>query len=620
MRPDQSRGLIIRAVIVVCSVILIVRLFYIQVVSDAYAQKSDNISKRIVTDYPDRGLITDRYGELIVFNADAFDLIVHIPMTHKNLDTSQFCELLEIDKPQFVEMARKAKKASYNGKAVFLKNLSAPDFARIQEGLYAFRDFEIETHSDRKYSVPIAAHTLGYVAEVSRRELEKDENEYYDVGEYIGKSGLEQYYEEALRGKKGHNFFLVNNLGQIKERINDGLNDTKSIAGQPIEISIDALLQAYGEELMRGKTGSIVAIEPSTGEILAMVTSPSYDPGQFAIKNLSENYPKLVTDPSKPLLNRAVNAQYPPGSVFKLVMALIGLEEGVLTENTHFSCSGGFHMGGLTVRCHPHPSYPDLRYSLQTSCNAYYCNAFREILHQKKFENIEEGYDNWRSYLTRFGFGTKLGVDLYQEKAGGVPTSEYFHKIHGKNTWSYIRVISLAIGQGELLLTPMQMANLSAIIANRGFFYPPHFVRSINGNKAIDKRFTTKQETGVSDYNFIPVVEAMRSVLTGGTGAASQIPGLEICGKTGTVQNPHGENHSMFIAFAPKDNPKIAIAAVVENAGYGSTWAAPISTLMIEKYLLPDSTTLRPDLYERMTRQKTPSLPPAPSEPANEGE
>ena len=388
MRPDQSRGLIIRAVIVLCSFILVVRLFYIQVVSDTYAQKSNNISTRIITDYPDRGLITDRNGKLIVFNADAFDLVVRMPMSNVSLDTARFCELLRITTAEFEEMIRKAKKTAYNGKAVFMKNLSAPDFARIQESLYAFGDFDIETHSDRKYSQPIAAHTLGYVAEISRRELEKDKSEYYVVGEYVGKSGLEQFYESSLRGQKGHSHFLVNNVGQIKERINDGLNDTKSIAGKAMEISIDVDLQAYGEELMAGRTGSIVAIEPSTGEILAMVTSPGYDPEQFAIKNLSRNYPKLVTDPSKPLMNRAVNAQYPPGSIFKLVMALIGLEEGVLTENTHFTCSGGFHYGGLTVRCHPHPSFPDLRYSLQTSCNAYYCNAFREILHQKKFDYL----------------------------------------------------------------------------------------------------------------------------------------------------------------------------------------------------------------------------------------
>jgi penicillin-binding protein 2 len=619
MRHDQSRGLIIRAVILICALILVVRLFYIQVVSDTYAQKSDNISTRVITDYPDRGLIKDRNGDLVVFNADAFDLIVRLPMRDKQIDTIQFCHLLQITRDDYVETLRRAKKASYNGKAVFKKNLSTPDFARIQEGLYAFHDFEIETRSDRKYSHPIAAHAFGYVAEISRKELENDRSEYYDVGEYIGKSGLEQYYESELRGQKGRSYFLVNNIGQLKERISDSKRNSEAIAGKTLQISIDANLQEYGELLMKGKTGSIVAIEPSTGEILAMVTSPGYDPGQFAIKNLSKNYPLLVTDPSKPLLNRAVNAQYPPGSVFKLVMALIGLEEGVLTENTRFNCLGGFHFGSLTVRCHSHQSYPDLKYSIQTSCNAYYCNAFREILHQDKFKNIEEGFDNWRGYLTRFGFGQKLGVDLNQETSGGVPTSEYFHKIHGKNKWSYIRVISLAIGQGELLFTPVQMANLSAIIANRGHYYTPHFVHSVEGQKIIPEQFTEKHETGVSDYNFLPVVEAMRSVLTNGTGAGSQIPGIAICGKTGTVQNPHGENHSMFISFAPKDNPKIAIAAVVENSGYGSTWAAPICTLMIEKYINPDSTTSRPDLFLRLTKSPEPLSPSQPTT-VNEGD
>lgn len=602
MRHDQNRGIIIRVAIVLFSVILIIRLFYIQVVSDKYSKKSDNISKRIVTEYPDRGLITDRYGKLIVFNADAYDLTVRLPITHKHMDTAAFCNLLNISKTDFEVLMIKAKKTAYNGKSVFLKNLSAPDFARIQEGLYQFQDFEIETHSDRKYSQPIAAHILGYVAEISRRELERDKTEYYDVGEYIGKSGLEQFYEEQLRGIKGRNYFLVNNVGQIKERIDDGKADAKAIAGKALQISIDAALQAYGELLMKGKIGSIVAIEPSTGEILAMVTSPGYDPNQFALKNLSRNYPALVKDPSKPLLNRAVAATYPPGSVFKLVMALIGLEEGVITENTHFTCSGGFHVGGLTVRCHPHPSFPDLKYSLQTSCNAYYCNTFREILHQNKFKNIEEGYNNWRKYLIKFGFGNTLGIDVNQEKPGNVPTAEYFHKIHGKNRWSYIRVISLAIGQGELLLTPVQMANLAAIIANRGFFYTPHFARQIDGKKDIPVAFMQKHETGISDFHFTTIVEAMRSVVSGGTAYGAQIKDIDICGKTGTVQNPHGENHSMFIAFAPMNNPKIAIATVVENAGYGSIWAAPISTLMIEKYMRPDSVTTRPDLFNKITK------------------
>lgn len=602
MRYDQSRGIIIRIAIVASCLIIVVRLFYLQVVSNTYAQKSDNISKRIVTDYPDRGLVTDRYGNLLVFNADAYDLTVRIPGNVKNLDTAGFCELLQITDSQFMVMMKKARKSAYNGKGIFKKNLSSPEFARIQESLFSYPDFEIATHSDRKYSHPIAAHMLGYVAEISRRELEADVSEYYDAGEYIGKSGLEQFYEESLRGVKGRKYFLVNNLGQIKEKINKGRDDTEAIAGKALEVSISQPLQAYGEELMKGRTGSIVAIEPSTGEILAMVTSPGYDPNQFAIKNLSRNYPLLAGDPDKPLINRAVAAQYPPGSVFKLIIALIGLEEGVLTENTHFTCSGGFHYGGLTVRCHPHPPFPDLKYSLQTSCNAYYCNSFRAILHQPKFKNIEEAYNNWANYLLRFGFGRPLGVDVNQEKGGNVPTADYFHRIHGKNHWSFIRVISLAIGQGELLFTPLQMANLAAIIANRGFYYTPHFARRIDRKLHIPGKFLRKHETGVSDYHFATVVEAMRSVVSGGTAAGSQIKGIDICGKTGTVQNPHGENHSMFIAFAPKDNPKIAIATVVENAGYGASWAAPISTLMIEKYLMPDSASTRPDLFNRITK------------------
>ncbi|MFT4522043.1 MAG: penicillin-binding protein 2 [Bacteroidia bacterium] len=602
MRPDQQRSIVIQVAIVLCALILVSKLFHLQVMSDKYAQKADNISKRIITEYPDRGLITDRFGELIVFNEDAYDLVIHFSRNLKNFDTARFCDLLQIDTATFKKDLEHARKTMYNGKSIYKKNLSQPEFARIQEGLFPFPDFEIETRSDRKYHTPIAAHLLGYVAEISRRDLERDATEYYDVGEYVGKSGIEQFYEQELRGVKGQKYYQVNNLGQIKDRILNGKNDKDARAGKPLQISIDAALQAYGESMMVGKRGSIVAIEPATGEILAMVTAPNYNPEQFAIKNIGKNYSLLVNDPEMPLINRAVNSKYAPGSIFKLVMALIGLEEGVLTENTSFSCNSGFHIGGLTVRCHPHISHTNLKFSIQTSCNNYYCNAFREILHQDRFKNIEEGYNNWAGYLHRFGLGNKLDVDVNQESAGNVPNAEVFHKIHGHNRWNYVRIISMAIGQGELELTPLQMANLAAAIANRGYFYDPHFIRKIDGKASIPKRFTEKHETGVSNYNFEIVIDAMRSVVTGGTGAGSQIPGIEICGKTGTVQNPHGENHSVFICFAPKDNPKIAVACIVENAGYGSTWAAPISTLMIEKFINRDSVTQRPDLYKRVLR------------------
>jgi penicillin-binding protein 2 len=597
MTNNQNRSIIIRLIIGLFALILIVKLFYLQVISDTYAKKAASLSIRTVTEFPDRGLITDRNGEIIVFNEDAHDLVVHYPFRKKKLDMEAFCALMRMSEEEVNAKLDAAYASRYNGKGLFQKNLSSSDFARIQEGLFQFPQFSIESRSDRKYKHNIAAHTLGYVAEISRHELERDKTEYYDIGEYIGKSGLERYYEEDLRGTKGKQYYLKDNTGSLKEPYNDGLDDTKSIVGKELNISLDVLIQEYGEKLMKGKTGSIVAIEPATGEILAMVTSPGYKPDMFAIKNLGKNYSRLATDKSKPLINRATTSMYPPGSTFKVAMALIGLEEGVITPITTFSCNGGFHLGSLTVRCHGHAPRPNAKYSIQTSCNAFYCNLYREILHQpSKFPTIDESYTNWRAYLERMGIGRRLGADLSQEKAGNVPRASYFHRIYGENKWKYSTIISMSIGQGEVLLTPLQMANLAAGVANRGYYRIPHFIRG----DSIPEKYLEKHESGISARHYTTVVDGMRAVMTNGTGAYVQIPEIEICGKTGTAQNPHGENHSIFIAFAPKDNPQIAVATVVENAGYGATWAAPICTLMIEKYINRDSVSLRPDLEQRM--------------------
>jgi penicillin-binding protein 2 len=596
MTHNQNRGAFIRIAIVFFALILVSKLFYLQVISDKYAEKAANLSIRAVVEFPDRGLITDRNGEVIVFNEDAHDVVVHFPFNKKDFEMADFCRLVDMEQEEVEERLVKAKNTRYNQKGLFIKNVSARDFARIQEGLFNFQQFSIESRSDRKYKHNVAAHTLGYVAEISRHELERDKDDYYDIGENIGKSGLENYYETLLRGQKGKQFFLKDNTGKLNEKYHDGEDDTKASVGKELKTSLDVLIQEYGELLIAGKTGSIVAIEPSTGEILAMVTSPGYKPDMFAIKNLGKNYTALATDKNKPLLNRATTSMYPPGSTFKVAMALIGLQENVINTNTRFSCHGGFHIGGLTVRCHSHAPSPTVQYSIQTSCNAFYCNTYREILHQDRFENIEEGYLNWKGYLNRMGFGSKFGTDISSEKPGNVPMPDYFHKIHGHNKWNYVRIISMSIGQGELLLTPMQMANLSAMVANRGHYYTPHFIRGSETPEA----FKTKHEVGVDDRHFTTVVNGMRDVMTNGTGAYVQIPDIEICGKTGTAQNPHGENHSIFIAFAPKDNPTIAVATVIENAGYGSTWAAPISTLMIEKYINRDTVSLRPDLEKKM--------------------
>ncbi|MCB9246100.1 MAG: penicillin-binding protein 2 [Flavobacteriales bacterium] len=602
MSSNSNKGIVIRASIVIISLILLVKLFFLQVVNDKYAEEARRISRRIVTLYPDRGLIEDRNGKIIVFNDAAFDLMINFPFRTKNFDVQGFCALTELSREEFEAKLAEARANTYRGRAIFMKNLEPRLFARIQEGLHEFSHFNIETRTDRRYDYNAGGHVLGYVAEISRSELEKTEDGYYDIGEYVGKSGIEQFYEEPLRGVKGFEYHTVDHLGRIVDDYKDGVENTKAVNGKRLTSSLDIELQRYGEELMQNKIGSIVAIEPSSGEILAMVSSPAYDPNMFSIKNLGKYYRELARDKSKPLLNRAVAAQYPPGSVFKLIMALIGLEEGVITTSTQFSCSNGFRVGSLHVGCHAHAPRPDLKYSLITSCNAYYCNTLREILHQGNGETIEESYNNWRNYLLRFGLGSTLGLDVNQEKGGNVPSAEYYHRIHGHNRWNYLRIISLSIGQGELLFTPLQMANVAAIIANKGYYYVPHVVKAIDGKPGIPERFLERRETGISDYNFNIVRDAMREVYERGTAAGSQIKGITSCGKTGTVQNPHGENHSMFIAFAPKEEPKIAIAVVVENSGYGSTWAAPIASLMMEKYLMPDSTTQRPDLYERMIK------------------
>lgn len=596
MTNNQNRSTVIRLIIVVFALILVIKLFYLQVISDTYAKKAASLSIRTVTEFPDRGLITDRNGEIIVFNEDAHDLVVHFPFQRNKFDIDAFCKLIKLSKEEVDERLATAYSTRYNGKGLFYKNLSSSDFARIQEGLFQFPQFNIESRSDRKYKHNVGAHILGYVAEISRHELDRDKEGYYDIGEYIGKSGLEKRYEKHLRGQKGKQFFLKDNTGKLKERYNDGQDDTKSKVGDELNISIDVLLQTYGEKLMEGKTGSVVAIEPSTGEILALVSSPGYKPDMFAIKNLSKNYAKLATDKSKPLQNRATSSMYPPGSTFKIAMALIGLQEGVITPSSTFSCNAGFHLGRLTVRCHSHAPRPNVRYSIQTSCNAFYCNLYREILHQDRFKNIDEGYSNWRSYLDRMGIGHRLGADLSSEGPGNVPVPDYFHKIYGENRWKYSQIISMSIGQGEILLTPLQMANMVALVANRGYYYTPHFIKG----DSVPVEFTKKHESGIDKAHYDVVIDGMRAVMTSGTGYYVQIPDIEICGKTGTAQNPHGENHSIFVAFAPKDNPKIAIATVVENAGYGATWAAPICTLMIEKYINRDSVSSRPIIEQRM--------------------
>jgi penicillin-binding protein 2 len=466
--------------------------------------------------------------------------------------------------------------------SVFLKQISAETFARFQEKLFLYPGFYVQPRTLRKYSLPVAAHLLGYVSEVDEGLIKRDP--YYKMGDYIGKLGIEEAYEKELRGHRGVKIFMVDVYSRVKGSYEQGRMDTVAVQGSDIISGLDLDLQAYGEYLMQNKPGSIVAIEPSSGEILTLVSSPDFDPSLLVGRIRSENFAKLQSDTIlKPLFNRAFMASYPPGSTFKPVNGLIGLQEKVIVPSTRFGCNQGY----LFVGCHVHSSPLDLEGGIMNSCNSYFCQTFRRILENPQYESVSLAYDKWRSYLNEFGFGKKLGSEFVNELPGLIPSSAYYNRIYNGHLKA-LNVISLAIGQGEIGTTPMQMANMTAAIANRGFYFTPHIVKSIGTDKHIDPRFTLKHTISIDSVNFEEIIKGMAAAVNGGPGATARIAAIDsiiVCGKTGTAQNPHGDNHSVFIAFAPRDNPKIAIAVYVENAGYGATYAAPIASLMIEKYL-----------------------------------
>jgi penicillin-binding protein 2 len=577
-----NRKYVVISLIVIASVILIIRLFVIQVVKDTYRLSADNNVLRYVTQYPARGLIYDRNGKLIVFNQAAYDLMV-VPAQTARIDTALFCNELGISKAFFRERMRAARNYSRRAPSVFLKQLSAETYARFQEKIFTYPGFYVQPRTLRKYSRPVGAHLLGYVSEVDEALIKKDP--YYKPGDYIGKLGIEEAYEKDLRGRRGVKIYMVDVYSRIKGSYGDGALDTVAVQGSDIVSGIDLDLQEYGERLMQNKSGSIVAIEPRTGEILAFVSSPNYDPGLLVGRVRSENFAKLQADTAfKPLFNRASMAKYPPGSTFKPVIGLIGLQEKVILPSTSFGCSNGY----LFVDCHSHSSPLDLEGGLMNSCNSYFLQTYRRILENPEYGSISEAYEKWRSYLTEFGFGKKLETEFSNELPGLIPESGYFDGHYKKNGWKALTVISMGIGQGEVETTPLQMANMTAAIANRGYFYTPHIVKSIGAGHRIDTRYTEKHVIGIDSANFEAVIKGMEAAVNGGEGATARgaaIKDIIICGKTGTAQNPFGENHSVFIAFAPKDNPRIAIAVYVENAGYGATYAAPVASLMIEKYL-----------------------------------
>ena len=589
----DQRPAVILLVIFLLSGILLVKLFAIQVLDDSFLKRAESNAIQRIVDHPYRGLVYDRSGKLMVFNNPIFDLMV-VPREFHLKDTAKFCELFRISKEQLIEGYNSAKSYSKVKPSPLIKQLSNTDFARIQDFLVDYPGLFILTRSVRSYPSPTAAHALGYIGEISAGQLGRDTLSYYSQGDYVGLSGLEKYYEKELRGNKGVKYKMVNVRGMDKGPFKEGQYDTISIAGKNLTSTIDLDLQQFGELLMAGKTGSVVAIEPKTGEILAMISAPFYDPNQLTGAEFGKTYKVLNTDNSKPLFNRPIMATYPPGSIFKIVQSLIGLQEGVLTPNSTFACNKSL------VACHNHPNPVNLFGAIRNSCNPYYHQAFRQIINREvssnTFKDTEIGLNAWRKSVLKFGLGAPLGIDMSGEKGGDIPSSKLYDRIYGAGHWKYSTIYSLSIGQGEMQVTPLQMANLAAIFANKGYYYTPHLIKEVDGDsKKIPAKFQEKRFVGVDARHFDLIQEAMVEAIYG-TAARAVMTDLVIAGKTGTAQNPHGEDHSVFIAFAPKDNPKIAIAVYVENAGWGGRAAASTASLMIEKYIR--KTISRPELQD----------------------
>jgi len=604
MRQNSGQQYVFLGIVTFVSLIFLIRLFYIQVIDDKYKLSANNNVLRSVTDYPARGLVYDRNGKLLVFNEAVYDLMV-TPRQVSEMDTLEFCRLLGISKEEFDKKLARARQYSRVKASVFEKQISAQTYAVLQERLFRFKGFFVQPRTLRRYPEKILAHTLGYIGEVDDRVIQS--NPYYKQGDYIGISGVERSYEEELRGKRGVRIVMVDVHNREKGSFADGRYDTLPVSGLNLKTTIDFQLQKLGEELMRNKAGSVVAIEPSTGEILALVTNPSYDPNLMVGRERTVNYRQLMKDPLKPLFNRATQAYYPPGSTFKMVNALIALQEGIMTPNTVYPHS--FVVGSKSVKCHPHPPGVSLAAAVQYSCNPYFCNVFKSFVDSRNFKSSEEGYAKWREYVLSFGIGRIIGVDMPHELKGLVPSVDYYNKLYGKGRWRASTIFSLGIGQGELGVTPLQMANIVCVIANKGFYYIPHVVREIDKSKNKTRNLHLMQRTQIDPVHFESIHDGMQQVVDAGTARVAKFGDIIICGKTGTAQNPHGKDHSLFVAFAPRQNPKIAIAVMVENSGYGSQWAAPIASLMIEKYLT-DSIT-RPDLYGRMIEGKLlPGSPP----------
>lgn len=583
----EYRKFVIAGVAIFIVIVYIIRLFTLQIMSEDYKKNADSNAFLKKVEYPARGVISDRNGNLLVYNQNAYDIMVVMNEEKGRIDTLEFCKALGITKEYYAKRMEEIKDRSKNPgysrftQQLFMSQLTEKEFSVFQEKMYRFPGFYVQRRSVRQYTMSYAAHVLGDVAEVSPSDIENDD--YYQPGDYIGKLGIEKYYEKDLRGEKGVQILLRDARGRIQGSYMNGQLDRKPKAGRDLTLSIDIKLQALGERLLEGKIGSIVAIEPSTGEVLCMVSSPSYDPKLMTGRQRSKVQTQYMNHPWRPLLNRSIMGVYPPGSTFKTTQGLTFLSEGIITPSTSFACHHGFYCKGLHVGCHGHASPVSLVPATGTSCNAFFCWGLYYMLgNRKKYKSVQEAMDIWRDYMVSMGFGYKLGIDLPGEKRGLIPNSHFYDKAY-KGSWNGLTIISISIGQGEVNLTPLQIANLGATIANRGYYYIPHVVKEVKG-ASIDTMYTRRHYTKASHKAYEYIVSGMRSAVLGGTCRALASSDIAICGKTGTAQN-RGHDHSVFMGFAPMDDPKIAIAIYVENGGFGADFAVPIGGLMIEQYI-----------------------------------
>lgn len=600
-----NRKYVIGGAAIAIIIVYLIRLFSLQVMSDDYKKNADSNAFLKKIQYPSRGLIMDRKGKLLVYNEPAYNIMV-IMNEQQGIDTLDFCRSMGITREFYIkrmaEIKDRKKNPGYSRYTpqLFLGQIPAEEFSVFREKLFRFKGFSVENRSIRHYAYGVGAHVLGDVGEVSPNDLENDEDDFYNSGDDIGKLGIERSYEKQLRGEKGMQILLRDVHGRIQGRYQDGAYDQAPVPGRNLTLGIDIDLQALAERLLEGKRGAIVAIEPGTGEILCMASSPTYDPRSMVGRERGKSHKRLTNEAGKPLLNRAIMGQYPPGSTFKPTQALLGLQEGIITPAIMFPCYHGFSYKGLHVGCHGHSTPIALVPALATSCNSYFCwNLYRMFSNRTKYTSVQEAMTRWKDYLVSMGYGYRLGIDLPGERRGMIPNADYYDKAYNKR-WNGLTVISISIGQGEVTATPLQIANLAATIANRGYYYIPHVVREVQGAQ-IDTTYRRRHYTMVSPINYNYVVAGMRQAVLNGTCRGANLPDIEVCGKTGTAEN-RGHDHSAFMGFAPMDHPRIAVAVYVEEGGFGAEFGVPLGALIIEQYL---HGKLSPASEEKATKFQT---------------